>query len=79
MREINLLVPGDPRAKEERRMAAEKKEDLLTAGNIAKELGVPDGRVKKTINQLVIEPKAKKGACCYYTREDMAKIKEALK
>ena len=60
-------------------MATGEKEDLLTAGNIAKELGVPDGKIKGVINQLVIEPKAKKGACCYYTGKDLARIREALK
>jgi hypothetical protein len=67
-------------SKEEvRKMVAEKKEDLLTSGGIAKELGVSDAKVKKAINELAIQPKAKKGACCYYSRDELAKIKGALK
>jgi hypothetical protein len=60
-------------------MAAEKQDDLLTAGNIAKELGVSDGKVKKAITELALQPKAKKGACSYYSRDDLAKIKAAVK
>jgi hypothetical protein len=60
-------------------MAAEKQEDLLTAGNIAKELGVADVKVKKAIKDLAIEPKAKKGVCCYYSKDDLKKIKGAVK
>jgi hypothetical protein len=60
-------------------MAPEKQEDLLTAGNIAKELGVADARVKKAVSTLALQPKAKKGACSYYGRDQLTKIKEALK
>lgn len=52
--------------------------DLLTAGNIAKELGVSDGKVKKAISTLGLEPTRKKGACSYYSRDAVAKIKKAL-
>ena len=34
--------------------------DLVTAGNIAKELKIPDTKVKKAIQQLGIKPTAKK-------------------
>jgi hypothetical protein len=60
-------------------MAAENKEDLLTSGGTAKELGVSDAKVKKAINELAIQPTAKKGVCCYYSRDDLARIKGALK
>lgn len=53
--------------------------DLLTAGAIAKELGVPDGKVKKAIQELKLQPKAKKGVCNYYGKDAVAKIKSALK
>jgi len=59
-------------------MTAEKS-DLLTAGKMAKALGVPDGKVKKAIESLGIKPDIKKGACNYYSREALAKIKNALK
>lgn len=54
------------------------KTDLIGPGNIAKELGVSDGKVKKAIKELGLEPSAKKGACCYYSRESVAKIKAAV-
>ena len=53
--------------------------DLYTAGNIAKELAVSDAKVKKAINELAIQPKAKKGVCSYYSKDVVAKIKGALK
>ena len=43
----------------------EEKTDLLTAGNIAKQLGVSDGKVKNAIAELAIKPKAKQGVCNY--------------
>lgn len=54
------------------------KADLITAGNIAKELDVSDAKVKKVIKELGIEPDAKKGVCNYYSRDVVSKIKEAL-
>jgi hypothetical protein len=60
-------------------MATEKPQDLLTSGGIAKELGIPDAKVKKTIKELAIQPKAKKGVCSYYSRDELIRIKEALK
>lgn len=53
--------------------------DLLTAANIAKELGVADAKVKKAIQTLQIEPAAKKGVCCYYGRDTVEKVKANLK
>ncbi len=55
------------------------KEDLLTAGSIAKELGVSDTKVKKAIKELAIEPKLKKGVCCYYSKDALPAIKGAIK
>jgi len=60
-------------------MTAEKLEDLLTSGGIAKELGVSDVKVKKVIKELAIQPKAKKGVCNYYSQDALAEIKAALK
>ena len=54
-------------------------EGQITAANIAKELGVPPGKVKKAIEELKIAPVAKKGACTYYSRDALKKIKAALK
>jgi hypothetical protein len=54
-------------------------QELLTAGKIAKEISVADARVKKAIQELGLDPDAKKGACSYYSRAAVAKIKKALK
>ena len=53
--------------------------ELLTAGNIAKELGASPAKVKKAIEELKLAPVAKKGACAYYSREQVKKVKAALK
>ena len=55
------------------------KTDLMTAGNIAKELAVSDAKVKKAIADLKIKPVAKKGVCSYYSKDVLAKIKAAAK
>ena len=54
------------------------KTDLISPGNIAKELGVSDGKVKKAIKELGLEPAAKKGVCSYYSRDAVAQIKAAV-
>jgi hypothetical protein len=59
-------------------MAAEST-GLLTAGNIAKTIGVSDAKVKKAIQALGIKPQAKKGVCNYYGKDVVTKIKGALK
>ncbi|MBU2446916.1 MAG: hypothetical protein KJ666_15280 [Bacteroidetes bacterium] len=60
--------------------------NLLTAGNIAKQLKVSDAKIKKAIwestpsgQELGIKPKAKKGVCNYYSADTVTKIKTALK
>ena len=55
-----------------------EKHDLVTAGNIAKALGVSDAKVKKAIADLGVKPKAKKGVCNYYSTDVLAKVKKAL-
>ena len=55
------------------------KTDLMTAGNIAKELRVSDAVVKKAIQQLGVKPTAKKGVCSYYSKDVIPKIKGAIK
>ncbi len=59
-------------------MAAPDFSSLLTAGAIAKELGVSDAKVKKAIKDLALEPKARKGVCAYYGKDAMAKVKTAV-
>ncbi len=58
---------------------ANDSEGLMTANNIAKDLGVSDAKVKKVIQELGIKPKAKKGVCSYYAKDSIPKIKAALK
>ncbi len=53
--------------------------DLLTAGNIAKALKLPDAKVKKAIQALGIKPVAKKGVCSYYSKDVVPKVKAAVK
>ena len=55
-----------------------EKNDLLTAGKIAKELGVSPAKLKKIILNLEIEPDLKKGNCSYYGRKTVEKIKKNL-
>ena len=53
--------------------------NLLTAGAIAKELSMPDTKVKKAIADLKIKPAAKKGVCNYYSKDVVAKVKAVIK
>jgi hypothetical protein len=57
---------------------AEKKEDLFTAGEIAKLLKTSDGKVKKAIKDLAIQPTTKRGVCCLYGRDVVTKVKTAV-
>jgi len=52
---------------------------LMTAGVLAKELGVPDAKVKKAITELGLKPEAKKGCCSYYGADALKQLKAALK
>ena len=56
-----------------------EKTDLMTAGAIAQEMGLPGAKVKKAIMDLKLKPAAKKGACSYYAKDVMPKIKSAVK
>jgi hypothetical protein len=52
---------------------------LMTAATMAKELGVSDAKIKKTLAELGLQPEAKKGVCSYYGAETLKKVKAALK
>lgn len=54
-------------------------DDLKTAGNWAKDFGVPEKKLKDAIKAAGIEPDAKKGACGYYSRKSAEKAKKAIK
>jgi Mn-dependent DtxR family transcriptional regulator len=50
----------------------------VTSGAIAKELGVSEGKVKKAIEKLGLEPVAKRGVCRLYAPEAVEAVKNAL-
>ncbi len=54
------------------------KDGLMTAGAIAKELGLSDTKVKKAIKELALEPATKKSVCCYYGRDALERVKSKL-
>jgi hypothetical protein len=58
---------------------ANEKTDLMTAGKIAETMKVPGAKIKKAIESLGIKPQAKKGACSYYSKDIIPKLKQALK
>lgn len=60
---------------ERRQLMGNDSTDLFTAGAIAKKLEISDGKVKKAIKELGIEPAAKQGACCYYSSDAVDKIR----
>lgn len=53
--------------------------DLKTAAGWAKDLGVPEKKLKDAIKAAGIEPDAKKGVCAYYSKASAEKAKKALK
>lgn len=56
-----------------------EKAELVTTGNIAKDLNISDGKIKKIIKELGIKPVTKKGVCNYYSLDALKQIKAALK
>jgi predicted ArsR family transcriptional regulator len=60
-------------------MKDEAKGALLTAGNIATQLGVSDAKVKKALKDLTNAPTAKKGVCNYYSPDVVGKVRAAMK
>ncbi|MBF0184039.1 MAG: hypothetical protein HQM06_06600 [Magnetococcales bacterium] len=59
-------------------MTESNQEAMLSASQFAKELGISDAKVKKVIKELNLEPTAKKGICCFYSRASLAPVKEKL-
>ena len=53
--------------------------DLKTAAAWAKDLGVPEKKLKDALKAAGIEPDAKKGVCAYYSRASAEKAKESIK
>jgi hypothetical protein len=53
-------------------------EELKTAANWAKELGLPEKKLKDAMKSAKIEPDAKKGCCSYYSKAAVEKAKKSL-
>ena len=54
-------------------------EDMKTIANWAKELGVPEKKLKDAVKAAAIQPDAKKGVCSFYSRANAEKAKKAIK
>ena len=54
-------------------------DDLKTSTAWAKELGVPEKKLKEAIKLMGLEPDAKKGACAYFSKASAEKAKKAIK
>ena len=54
-------------------------DDLKTIANWAKELGVPEKKLKDAVKALSLTPDAKKGVCAFYSRVAAEKAKRAIK
>ena len=54
-------------------------EDLKSATNWAKELGVPEKKLKDALKAAGIEPDAKKGVCAFYSKASAEKATKAIK
>ncbi len=54
------------------------KDEILSAGKIAKEIGAKPAQVKKAIADLALDPAKVKGACKYYDQGQIAQIKKNI-
>jgi len=53
-------------------------DELYTAAKLAEELGISQGKVKKLLASLEIEPDEVKRGCKYYGSEALQQVKAAL-
>jgi hypothetical protein len=53
-------------------------EDLKTATNWAKELAIPEKKLKDAIKLAGLEPDAKKGVCGYYAKATIEKARKGI-
>ncbi|WP_243324790.1 hypothetical protein [Geothrix sp. SG200] len=53
-------------------------EDLKTASAWAKDLGVPEKKLKEAFKAAGIAPDAKKGVCAYYAKASAEKAKKII-
>lgn len=54
-------------------------DDLKSAASWAKDLGVPEKKLKDALKAAGIEPDAKKGVCAYFSKASVEKAKKAVK
>ena len=54
-------------------------DDLKTAANWAKDLGIPEKKLKDALKAAGIAPDAKKGVCAYYSKASAEQAKKAIK
>jgi len=53
-------------------------DEMYTAGKLAEALGVSQGKVKKLLASLEIEPDEVKRGCKYYGRATLERVRAAL-
>jgi hypothetical protein len=54
-------------------------DDLKSAGNWAKELAIPEKKLKDALKAAKLEPDGKKGVCALYSKATIAKAQKAIK
>jgi hypothetical protein len=54
-------------------------DDLKTAANWAKELALPEKKLKDALKAAGLEPDARKGVCGYYAKTTIEKARKGLK
>lgn len=53
-------------------------EEMKSIANWAKELGVPEKKLKDAVKSAAITPDAKRGICGLYSRESIEKARKVL-
>ncbi|MBP1627405.1 MAG: hypothetical protein H6Q00_1880 [Holophagaceae bacterium] len=54
-------------------------EDLRSLTNWAKELGLPEKKLKEAVKAADLQPDSKRGICCFYSREKVEAVAKTLK
>lgn len=54
-------------------------DDLKTAANWAKELGLPEKKLKDALKLAGLEPDARKGVCGYYAKATIEKAQKGIR
>ncbi len=57
---------------------ADNKNELLSTGKIAEQVGVSPAKVKKALEEMQIEPDQMKGKCAMFAPETVGKVKAHL-